>query len=121
MTASVPMRSDSWDGYVVEYHDANPGITQDVLADAVDGNGRSPYDWLVEAVPPGTSTVVDLACGSGPLAGMLDATRVVGVDRSAGELGLARSGPGFGSLVRRRRRPSPSPPRRPTPWWRRWP
>jgi len=94
------MRSDGWDGYVVEYHDANPGITQDVLLDAVDGDGRSPYDWLVEAVPPGTSTVVDLACGSGPLAGMLDAARVVGVDRSAGELGLARSGPGFGSLVR---------------------
>jgi len=94
----VPMRADGWDGYVVDYHDANPGITQDVLADALDGDGRSPYDWLVEAVPPGMSTVIDLACGSGPLAGMLDAAQVVGVDRSAGELSLARSGPG--SLVR---------------------
>lgn len=89
-----------WNGYVVGYHDANPGITQDVLADARDDTGRSPYDWLVEAVPPDASTVVDLACGSGPLAGMLHAARVVGVDRSAGELALARAGGGAGLLMR---------------------
>jgi SAM-dependent methyltransferase len=80
-----------WDRYVVGYHDANPGITQDVLADARDDEGGSPYDWLVRAVPAGASTVVDLACGSGPVAAMLPAAQVVGVDRSAGELGRART------------------------------
>ncbi len=50
---SVPTpRARDWDRYVAEYHDARPGITEDVLADARDDRGRSPYDWLVEAVPP---------------------------------------------------------------------
>lgn len=79
----------SWDDYVAEYHDANPGITEDLLAGARDGAGRTPYDWVVEAVPAGASPVVDLACGSGPLARALGTTRVIGVDRSAGELARA--------------------------------
>jgi SAM-dependent methyltransferase len=82
--------SEPWDRYVAEYHDANPGITEDVLADATDGAGRSPYEWLLDAVPAGASTVVDLACGSGPLGRRLAGVRVVGVDQSAGE--LARAG-----------------------------
>lgn len=80
---------EEWASYVGEYHDANPGITEDVLAGARDGAGRSPYDWLVEAVPAGASTVVDLACGSGPVARRLHGVRVVGVDQSAAELGRA--------------------------------
>lgn len=83
------MPDPRWEGYVAEYHDANPGITEDVLADARDGAGRSPYDWLVEAVPAGASTVVDLACGSGPVARRLGGCRLVGVDRSAGEMARA--------------------------------
>lgn len=86
-----------WDRYVAEYHDANPGTTEDLLASARDGAGRNPYDWLLEAVPAGGSTVVDLACGSGPLARRLGARRVIGVDQSAGE--LAR---GAGPRVRAR-------------------
>lgn len=81
---------EEWMRYVGEYHDANPGITEDVLAGARDGADRSPYDWLVDAVPGSASTVIDLACGSGPLARRLAEARVVGVDRSAGELGRAR-------------------------------
>jgi SAM-dependent methyltransferase len=79
---------EEWAGYLGEYHDANPGITEALLCDARDGAGRSPYDWLVEAVPPGASTVVDLACGSGPLARRLgrSGVRVVGVDQPAAEL-----------------------------------
>jgi SAM-dependent methyltransferase len=83
---------DVWDRYVPEYHDANPGITEDLLAAARDGAGRTPYDWLLEAVPAGASSVVDVACGSGPLGRRLAGVRVVGVDRSGGELGRA-SGP----------------------------
>lgn len=87
----MPEHPVDWDRYVAEYHDAIPGITQDVLTDARDDEGRSPYHWLLEAVPPGGPTVVDLGCGNAPLARMLDAAHVVGVDRSAGELALARA------------------------------
>jgi SAM-dependent methyltransferase len=70
------------------------------MADSRDDEGGTPYDWLVRAVPAGASTVVDLACGSGPVAAMLPAARVVGVDRSAGELARARTEGGGGRLVR---------------------
>ena len=80
------MPDPRWEDYVAEYHDANPGITEDVLGCARDSTGRSPYDWVVEALPAGASTVVDLACGSCPIAGSLAGLRVVGVDQSAGEL-----------------------------------
>jgi SAM-dependent methyltransferase len=89
-----------WDRYVTEYHDANPGITEDVLGDARDGEGRSPYDWLVEGVPAGASTVVDVGCGSGPVEGLLPGVRVVGVDRSAGELARAHADDGWRLLLR---------------------
>lgn len=90
---------EAWASYVGDYHDANPGITEDVLLDARDGAGRSPYDWLLEAVPAEATTVVDLACGSGPLArrlgpsgpgsGATTGVRVVGVDQSSAELARA--------------------------------
>jgi SAM-dependent methyltransferase len=82
---------EPWASYLGEYHDANPGITESLLGDARDGAGRSPYDWLVEAVPAGASTVVDLACGSGPLDQRLRprGMRVVGVDQSSAELARA--------------------------------
>lgn len=101
-SAGTAMRAGDWDRYVAEYHDARPGITEDVLADARDARGRSPYDWLVEAVPPGATTVVDLACGSGPVSRLLGARRVIGVDRSAGELGRARAAAAGSLLVRAR-------------------
>jgi SAM-dependent methyltransferase len=90
----------AWDRYVGEYHDARPGITEDVLAGARDDRGRSPYDWLVEAVPPDAATVVDLACGSGPVGRLVGARRVVGVDRSAGELARAQAAAPDALLVR---------------------
>ena len=80
---------EPWDTYLVDYHDTNPGITEDCLSSARDDAGRSPYDWLVEAVPRGAAAVVDLACGSGPVARLLAGATVVGVDQSAGELSRA--------------------------------
>lgn len=80
---------EAWAGYVGEYHDANPGITESLLSQARDGAGRSPYGWLLEAVPADVSTVVDLACGSGPVARLLPGVRVVAVDQSAAELARA--------------------------------
>ncbi len=97
---------DRWDPYLAEYHDAHPGITADVMDGARDGDRRTPYDWLVEAVPPGASTVVDLACGSGPVARLLTAgafaQRVVCIDLSSGELLRARSDAPGGLLVQAR-------------------
>lgn len=87
-----------WDGYVGRYHDANPGITDDVLAPAVDDAGRNVYDWLIEAVPR-DALVVDLACGNGAVLRRLGG-RVVGVDRSAGELARARCDCPGAALVR---------------------
>ncbi|MFP5318769.1 MAG: class I SAM-dependent methyltransferase [Acidimicrobiia bacterium] len=89
---------DGWSGYVARYHDANPGITDDVLAPAVDHAGRNLYDWLVEAVPRG-ALLVDLACGNGAVAQRLPG-RVVGIDRSAGELARARRDCPRAALVR---------------------
>lgn len=80
---------EPWDSYLLDYHDTNPGITEDCLSDARDDAGRSPYDWLVEAVPRDAATVLDVACGSGPVAPLLAGARVVGVDQSAGELSRA--------------------------------
>ena len=75
-----------WNRYVADYHETNAGITESLLAGATDHAGRSPYDWLLEAVPAGAAPIVDLACGSGPVARRLPGRRVVGVDQSAGEL-----------------------------------
>ncbi len=111
MTADAPGRGcspgagpseDGWAAYVADYHDGRPGITEHVLADARDRDGRSPYDWLVEAVPSGSTTIVDLACGSGPVARLLPGARVVGVDQSAGELACARAVAPSGLLVQAR-------------------
>lgn len=89
---AVDLTTNAWDRYVAGYHDANPGITEDLFADALDAGGRTPYDWLVEAVPAGATKVVDVACGNGPLRRRLVGAWVVGVDRSGGELS-AGTGP----------------------------
>ncbi len=94
--------ADDWEPYLADYHDGHPGITEQVLSDARDDDGRSPYDWLVEVVSAGATTVVDLGCGSGPVARLLPAAAVVGVDQSAGELALARAVSSSGLLVRAR-------------------
>ncbi len=78
---------DRWDGYLAAFHDERPGITEDVLADAAAGDGRDPYDWLIQALPP-HGVIVDVACGSGPLAARAD-SGWIGVDRSPAELGRA--------------------------------
>jgi len=88
-----------WDGYVLAYHDANPGVTEDVLAAAVDSSGRTPYDWLLEAVPARAGVVVDLACGNGAVL-RRRGRPAVGVDVSPGELARARRDSPTATLVR---------------------
>ncbi len=50
--------------------------------------GTDPYEWLLQPLA-GIPTILDLACGSGPLAGRAG-PGWVGVDRSAAELAVAR-------------------------------
>jgi SAM-dependent methyltransferase len=85
-----------WPAYLADFHRRRPGITETVLARST-WRGRSPYDWLLEALPPG-GPVLDLACGSAPLAAALHGRPYLGVDRSSAELACARAR-GAGLLV----------------------
>ena len=80
-----------WSSYVAAYHEERPGISEQLLGQARDAEGRSPYDWLAEAVPTGVP-VVDLGCGNAPLLRRLPPKQVVAaVDRAAAELTSARA------------------------------
>lgn len=82
-----------WPAYLAAFHAERPGITEDLLDHAVDAAGRTPYDWLVQALPGSTAAprVLDLACGSAPVASRLPGRTYVGVDLSAAELRRART------------------------------
>src|ERR687898_52181 len=87
-TALPGANDDGWGGYLAAFHDERPGVTEDVLADASADDGGNPYDWLAQALP-GDGVIVDVACGSGPLASRT--SRWIGLDRSPAELRLAAS------------------------------
>jgi SAM-dependent methyltransferase len=76
-----------WALYLTGFHAERPGITEAVLARATE-TGVDPYGWVAEALPQ-DGRVVDVACGSGPLATRLGA-RWIGLDRSTEELARAR-------------------------------
>jgi SAM-dependent methyltransferase len=82
--ATLPRR---WGDYVAAFHEQRAGITERVLRRA--GADRlDPYAWLARACPADATTVVDVACGSGPPADLLSGW--VGLDRCDAELRLAR-------------------------------
>lgn len=76
-----------WAPYLAGFHAERPGITEAVLTRAT-ADGVDPYGWVAEALPD-DGRVVDVACGSGPLAARLGA-RWMGVDSSSEELTRAR-------------------------------
>lgn len=80
---------DRWRDYLDRFHAGAPGITEALLScarhDDVD-----PYGWVAAAVDV-DGPVVDVACGSAPLAGHVAHDLYVGVDRSPAELALARA------------------------------
>ncbi|TDC83191.1 class I SAM-dependent methyltransferase [Actinomadura sp. 7K507] len=88
----------AWQRYLKEFHDQNAAITEHVLGRCADRDGRDPYGWLLEAVPPG-GRVLDLACGSAPLWPGLRDRPYLGADTSPAELAVARRA-GAGPLVR---------------------
>jgi len=74
-----------WRGYLSSFHDERAGITEVVLDHALDKSGRTPYDWAAEVVPA-NAVVVDLACGSAPMAEHITYRQYLGLDLSAAEL-----------------------------------
>ncbi|MFP3899731.1 MAG: class I SAM-dependent methyltransferase [Acidimicrobiia bacterium] len=86
------MTDDRWDDYLARFHHDRAGITEAILGRASGDDGTGPYDWVVEALPPG-GVIVDVACGSAPLARPVRGW--IGFDRSPTELDLAaRVAPG---------------------------
>ena len=77
----------SWSGYLQRFHTERAGVTENLLERCADDHGEDPYQWLLAAVPP-TGVVLDVGCGSGPVAPRVAGW--VGVDVSEGELALAR-------------------------------
>lgn len=89
-------REVDWPAYLEEFHVERAGVVEAVLTRTLSGD-HSPYRWLARAVSASARVVLDLACGSGPMSRALaqPGRTVVGLDRSAAELGLARErGPG---------------------------
>lgn len=76
------------DAYLRQYHDSRPAVTEQLLERCA-WHGRSPYDDVADIVLARVdrgAAVLDLACGSGPMAPRLDELAWLGLDRSSGEL-----------------------------------
>ena len=77
-------------------HQENTGFTEACASSCRDEAGRNSYEWLSEVVPDNASlSVLDLACGSGPLLKILfDRNKnlnLKGIDMCPEELVLART------------------------------
>lgn len=86
----------NWRQYLADFHRDRAGVVEAVLSRARSGD-HTPYRWLARAVGGNAGTVLDLACGSGPMSRELTAPdrTVIGLDLSAAELQLAvERGPG---------------------------
>lgn len=77
-----------WREYLERFHHDAPGVTERMLRRSVDDDGVDPYGWAAERLPT-SGAVVDVACGSAPLADHVGLVRYVGIDRSAAELAAA--------------------------------
>nr|WP_239579211.1 class I SAM-dependent methyltransferase [Microlunatus panaciterrae] len=81
---------------MADFHRQRAGVAEAVLSRALSGD-HTPYRWLARAVSHDAQTVLDLACGSGPVSRELqeNGRMVVGLDLSEHELALAKErGPG---------------------------
>ena len=80
----------SWSGYLDEFHQQHPGITEQVLGSATAGDGVTAYQWLVSSIVLGDEQLaLDLACGSGPVQAAVKGFHWIGLDRSQSELAEA--------------------------------
>lgn len=80
----------SWSGYLDEFHQQHPGITEEVLGLATADHGITAYQWLVSSIALGDEQLaLDLACGSGPVQAAERGFNWIGLDRSQSELAQA--------------------------------
>ncbi|MGW0226853.1 class I SAM-dependent methyltransferase [Actinopolymorpha singaporensis] len=92
------MTSD-WPGYLDDFHLRHAGVTEDLLRRCRAGD-LTPYGWVLRPVAGRGRRVLDVACGSGAVAGELHLEQyhregiadpmIVGIDRSRRELEVAR-------------------------------
>lgn len=80
-------RRIDWSSYLDAFHEERPGIVDDLLSRAVAGH-HNPYEWLARTVSARATTVLDVACGAGPVTRALErpGRTVVGVDVRPAEL-----------------------------------
>ena len=83
--------------FLRKFHAQYAGVSPKVFLNARTSEGGSSYELLAQLIPHGEQelTVVDLACGDGPLLELLlkrnqSHLRLIGVDMSPDELDLAR-------------------------------
>ena len=87
MTARHPRQDPSWGTYLQGFHTEHPGITERILG-RCRADGIDPYQWCARPLADQPGPILDLACGSGPMADRLGGW--IGTDTSAAELGAAR-------------------------------
>lgn len=78
----------NWTDYLSSFHGERAGITEVVLDHAKDETDRTPYEWAADSVPK-KALVVDLACGSAPMAAHVATRHYIGLDLSMPELLMA--------------------------------
>lgn len=94
--ASHPNPTEEHLRFILDVHASDPGLTERSLGLARTEDGRSSYEVFCDfARPVEGSSVVDLACGNGPLTAILaervgSRGQVLGIDLSAEEIAAAR-------------------------------
>jgi SAM-dependent methyltransferase len=87
MTARRSPPNRTWGLYLQRFHAEHPGITERILSRCHAG-GLDPYQWCAQPLAGQAGPVLDLACGSGPMADRLHGW--IGADTSVAELDAAR-------------------------------
>ncbi|MBA2281898.1 MAG: methyltransferase domain-containing protein [Acidimicrobiia bacterium] len=87
MRALHPSPNPPWAAYLQRFHADRPGITERIL-NRCHADGIDPYQWCAQPLADRPGPILDLACGSGPMADRLHGW--IGTDTSAAELGAAR-------------------------------
>ncbi|MGB7979689.1 MAG: methyltransferase domain-containing protein [Candidatus Nanopelagicales bacterium] len=83
--------ADEWTNYLAQYHEAHPGITEEVLSGSRHPTFGDPYRWLRDAAPYRPARVLDIACGSAPMQPLFADSEYLGIDLSHAELSVARA------------------------------
>lgn len=87
MTTLHPPQDPTWTTYLQRFHAERPGITERILS-RCHTDRLDPYEWCAQPLGEQPGPILDLACGSGPMADRLNGW--IGADTSAAELAAAR-------------------------------